>query len=83
MQNGGNIKKQAQYHNAVHAPTFKILVNSTCAPYLHVLLGIIKKHHDLLEAACHKLDVNVAIEKAKKPKDLSDQQFDEHVLAIR
>ena len=24
IQNGGNLKKQAQYHNAVHAPIFKI-----------------------------------------------------------
>ena len=83
IQNGGNLKKQAQYHNAVHAPIFKIPVNSTCPPYLHVLLGIIKKHHDLLEAACHKLDVDVATDKAKKPGNLSDQLFDEYVLAVR
>ena len=35
-------------------------------PYIHILLGIIKKHHDLLEHACHTLDKQITSTLAKE-----------------
>ena len=37
-----------------------------CPPYLRTLLGIIQKHHELLETECHKLDVKIAQTLAKQ-----------------
>ena len=83
VKEGANLKKEAQYHNAAHASVLNIPVHATCPPYLHVPLGVVKKHHNLLEAACHKLDVDIAIDRAKEPGNLSDQLFDNYVLAVR
>ena len=29
-------------------------------PYLHILLGIVKRHHDMLEKECHSIDLQIA-----------------------
>ena len=50
-----------------------------CPPYLHILLGLVKKHHDLLEAATHSIDLEIADEKAKGSAQLTDSVFDRFV----
>ena len=30
-----------------------------CPPYLHILLGILNKHHELLEEAADEIDMNI------------------------
>ncbi len=64
-KDGGNLKRQSLFHNSIHSSIFNIPISHICIPYLHILLGIVKKHHDLLESACHTIDVEVAKEKAK------------------
>ena len=41
-------------------------------PYLHLLLGIVKKHGTLLENDCHKLNTLIADTLVKEKKVLSD-----------
>ena len=41
-------------------------------PYLHLLLGIVEKHHTLLENDCLKLDTLIADTLVKEQKVLSD-----------
>ena len=41
------VKNQAQYNNVVNPPLLHIEPDNYCLPYLHCLLGIVKKHHDL------------------------------------
>ena len=44
--------------------------------YLHILLGIVKRHQDLIEAECHQLHIaNVAKDVAKTTAPLSDHLF--------
>ena len=31
-----------------------------CPPYLHILLGIVICHHDMLEKECHSIDLEIA-----------------------
>ena len=46
----GSKKKTAKaYNNAVLSPIWDIELTYVAPPYLHLLLGIVKKHHDLLE----------------------------------
>ena len=47
--------KPAQYNNVIHEPICDIELSNVCPPYLHILLGIVKKHHDLLEQECHAI----------------------------
>ena len=44
------------YNNAIRRPLVNIELDHVAPPYLHILLGITKKHHDLLEDECHSLD---------------------------
>ena len=83
IQSGANVKKQADHHNAVHSPILSIPVSAICPPYLHILLGVIKKHHDLLEQECHKIDLDIAIDKAKQPGTLSRELFERYVAHMK
>ena len=51
-------KEVAKYHNALHTPLLNIQLDSVSPPYLHILLGIVLKHHKLLEDTAHMLDTN-------------------------
>ena len=60
IRGGGDKKKAKAYNNVVHRPIFDIELSQVAPPYLHVLLGVVKKHHDLLEDECHTLDLAIA-----------------------
>ena len=49
-------KKIAKPCNAIWRPLVNIKLNHVTPLCLHILLGITKKHHDLLEDECHSLD---------------------------
>ena len=49
------------YNNALQKPIWDIQLTQTAPPYLHILLGIVKKHQDLLEEDCHRLDIDIAL----------------------
>ena len=55
-------KEQAKlYHNVTTPPIWDIEIDHVTPPYLHILLGIVKKHHDLLEEHCYNLDKQLAM----------------------
>ena len=57
----GNKKKQAKsFNNVVFYPVWDIKLTQVTPPYLHLNLGIVKKHHDLLKQECHKRDKQIA-----------------------
>ncbi|GFO46704.1 amine oxidase [Plakobranchus ocellatus] len=61
MQQTDGEKKQAnKFYNSLHAPLVGIELGKVSPPYLHILLGVVLKHHKLLEDAAHKLDKKVA-----------------------
>lgn len=80
----GNSKKSqaSKFHNCIHAPLWNIPISHVCPPYLHILLGITKKHHDLLEQACHKLDLEVAKDMAKTGTPVGDNPFGDYVTLL-
>ena len=53
-------KEVAKYHNALHTPHLNIQLDSVSPPCLHILFGIVLKHHKLLEDTVHKLDIQIA-----------------------
>ena len=75
------VKNQAQYNNVVNPPLLHIEPDNYCLPYLHCLLGIIKKHHGLQEMACNSLDTEIAIDMAQNNSRESNQTpiFDKYI----
>ncbi len=60
METGAD-KNQAKYfHNCVNRPMLKIELDHVAPPYLHILLGVMKKHHELLEKAADSLDLDIS-----------------------
>ena len=53
-------KKAKAYDNAIHQPIFDTELSQVAPPFLHVLLGVVKKHHHLLDDECQTLDLAVA-----------------------
>ena len=52
----GDKAVQSQYENCINFPMLNIEIDHVVPPYLHILLGIMKRHHELLEDAAEVLD---------------------------
>ena len=66
LTEGGARKENAsRYLNCIHAPLLDIPLERVCPPYLHILLGIVLKHHRLLEIAADRLDEKIHNEKGQ------------------
>ena len=67
FKRAGEKKKNAKaFNNVVTEPIWDIELTHVAPPYLHLLLGIVKKHHDLLKKECHSLDVQIARDLSKE-----------------
>ena len=53
---GGDKKKASQHNNVVRAPLVDIPISDVVPPILHILLGVVKKHHTILEEKCDDID---------------------------
>ena len=53
-------KEAAKFNNALHTPLLQIELEKVSPPYLHILLGVVLKHHKLLEDSAHTLDTEIA-----------------------
>jgi hypothetical protein len=74
-------KKAAQYHNAIRAPLLAIEVSHVCPPYLHILLGVVKMHHDLLETGCHEIDKSIADDVASTFKSpVNPSKYEDYIV---
>ena len=54
-----------------------------CPPYLHILLGIVKKHHDLMELECHNLDELVAVDVALHTEEINDTLYHRYLKQVK
>ena len=52
-------KEAAKFNNALHTPLLQIELEKVSPPYLHILLGVVLKHHKLLEDSAHTLDTEI------------------------
>jgi hypothetical protein len=52
----GNKKDASRFYNCVQKPLFLIETHEVSPPYLHILLGIVWKHHVLLRQEASKID---------------------------
>ena len=60
------IQKTAKlFNNVIRKTIVEVKLERVAPPYLHILLGILNKHYDLLENECHSLDEQIAKAVAK------------------
>ncbi|XP_067667443.1 uncharacterized protein [Haliotis asinina] len=79
----GKIENAGAYHNAIHQPLFPVHINRVCPPYLHILLGVVKKHHVMLERECHELDLLIGGHALMTEEESPDAEFGEYILRSR
>ena len=80
---GGDSKKSKMFNSIVHPPLFDIPPKQVCPPYLHLTLGIVLKHHNLMEARFHQLDCKIASLLARQPGQKSRALYDEYIAKLR
>ena len=81
---GKNEKKNAsKFENVINLPLIDISLKHVCPPYLHILLGITKRHHVLMENDCYIIDKLIAVQIAKSNSHLSDSLFHKYVAERR
>ena len=52
-------REAAKFHNSLHAPLLELDLECADPPYLHILQGVVSKHHELLEDSAHRLDMEI------------------------
>ena len=73
MRSGrGNKQHAKRFNNVVSRAVWNIPLRQVCPPYLHILLGIVKKHHEMLESACHDLDLKIAEDLAQTSDQIDE-----------
>ncbi len=74
---GHGIKKNvSRFHNSLHRPLLDIETSRVAPPYLHILLGIVLKHHRLLEEAVHQLDIELIKQPEEEMRGVSQSFHD-------
>ena len=71
------------YNNAIRRPLVNIELDHVAPPYLHILLGITKKHHDLLEDECHSLDKLIGQSLASSGKETAESSAAFHKSVVK
>ncbi|KAL5506255.1 hypothetical protein EMCRGX_G007860 [Ephydatia muelleri] len=61
LDSGGNAKKVKEFYNCISKSFFDVPLSQVCLPGLHISQGIFLKIFNLLENACHDLDVKMAL----------------------
>ncbi|GFO47402.1 amine oxidase [Plakobranchus ocellatus] len=59
IESGEDKRKAAQYHKCIHKPLIDIELHKVSPPYLHIPLGVILKHHQMLEQAADRIDKQI------------------------
>ena len=57
---GGDKTKAKLFNNAIERPIWDIELEQVVIPWLHILLGVVKKHIVAMEKECHQLDMEIA-----------------------
>ena len=82
----GNKKMLAkQFHNCIRQPLMDIEIEMVVPMYLHILLGIVLKHHTSLEAKTHIIDEKLAnlFSESHSYNDMGLTSFDNHVRLLK
>ena len=83
VREGSRKTTAASHHNVISKPILPVMIKQICPPYLHILLGVVKKNHDLLEKATHAIDLEIAEDMARSDTALGDTVYEQYVQQRR
>ena len=66
------IKEASKFNNVIREPLLNIPLNQVAPPVLHILLGVVKKHHTILEDYCDSLDIEIIDDLLSRKKTLEN-----------
>ena len=66
VASGAGKENAKHFGNVIQKPLFDIELDVVAPPYLHLLLGIVFKHHILLEKDCQELDQHIGLWMAER-----------------
>ena len=74
-----------QFHNCIRQPVMDIEIEMVVPMYLHILLGIVLKHHTSLESKTHVIDEKLAqlFAESQSYNDMGLTTFDNHVRLLK
>ena len=80
-EDGSILKNAREYANCVRPVLLDIDIEMVVPMYLHITLGVIVKHHELLKLETHKLDEMLADKLSRDDQFIETgyTQFDQHV----
>ena len=74
-ESGKDIKNAKEYFNVINHPLLNIDLDMVCPPYLHILLGVVKRHHDLLLKDMTSLDEDIGKYLAKSGMEYGQNKY--------
>ena len=79
----GNSSKAKKYHNVIRSAMLPFPTTHTAVTYLHILLGVVKKHHELLEQQCNEVDKQIAAGMAHLGTESSSSHYNCYIRGLR
>ena len=79
----GKLSVASSYKNCIHEPLLDINISHVCPPYLCILLGIVKKHNDLLEEKVHEVEIQIAEEISLSRVKLNNTLYHNYIQDLR
>ena len=85
MEDGGKLANAKHFQNCIRPPLLNIEIERVVPMYLHILLGIVLKHHNWLEAETHHIDVMLAhhFSELESYTAMGFPDFDKYVDSLR
>ncbi|KAK3731599.1 hypothetical protein RRG08_007678 [Elysia crispata] len=77
-----NLSKAKKYHNVIRSAMLPFSTTHTAVPYLHILLGVVKKHHELLEQR-DEIDKQIVADMANLGTESSSSHYNCYIRELR
>ena len=84
-QGNAKLSEAKHFNNVIRSPILSISLNQTVVPYLHILLGLVKNHQQLLEQQCDSIDKLIGAEKTQEQPqhNMFNENFELYIKDLR
>ena len=84
-QGNAKLSEAKHFNNVIRSPILSISLNQIAVPYLHILLGLVKNHHQLLEQQCDSINKLIAAEKTQEQPqhNMFNENFELYIKDLR
>ena len=85
IQGNAKLSEAKHFNYVIRSPILSISLNQTAVPYLHILLGLVKNHHQLLGQRRDSIGKLIAAEKAQEQQqhNIDNENFKLYIKDLR